>query len=237
MKTFLTAGWTNLLVATYEAEKKLLQRFLPRNTELDFWNGSSLISIVGFMFTNVSICGLRAPIFKKFPEINLRIYTRCKIGTVWKAGVVFVREISPFFLVGLGARILYKENFITKPIRHEHQMNSDFIDSCYSWKGLREWSHMRARSGVQRQLPFANSIEAFIANRYLACTNRSNQTTLCFQIEHAPWQIFPVMSFDHKIDAKSFKVEGIEEIFNHEPVSTFLMDGSETNVSKPFVLH
>jgi uncharacterized protein YqjF (DUF2071 family) len=83
MKTLLTANWTNLVTATFEADKKLLQKFVPAKTELNDWNGKYLMSLVGFLFSSPCLYGIPSPLFRKFEEINLRFYVRHKTGNKW----------------------------------------------------------------------------------------------------------------------------------------------------------
>ena len=47
---FLTAEWRNLLMFNYAVDPGLLQRFVPRGTTLDSFEGSTYVSLVGFEF-------------------------------------------------------------------------------------------------------------------------------------------------------------------------------------------
>ena len=73
---FLVADWTNLLVATFETDKKLLNTYLPPQTELDDWNGRHYMSLVAFMFSNTRLMGIPSPFYRSFEELNLRFYVR-----------------------------------------------------------------------------------------------------------------------------------------------------------------
>src|SRR5882757_9476396 len=109
MKTLLTAQWINLLTATYETNKNLLKKFLPAKTELSDWNGKYFMSLVAFMFVKPVLLRIHSPIYKSFEEINLRFYVRYKEKSIWKKGVVFIKEVAPFRLIGFTAALLYKE--------------------------------------------------------------------------------------------------------------------------------
>ncbi len=39
----------------YEIEPAVLAPFIPAGTELDFWNGKTFVSVVGFLFLNTRV--------------------------------------------------------------------------------------------------------------------------------------------------------------------------------------
>ena len=80
-KTFLTAGWRNLIMANYVVDPSLLKKYLPSHTELDTFNGNHYISLVGFLFTDVKVRGIAFPFHTNFEEVNLRFYVRYKENT------------------------------------------------------------------------------------------------------------------------------------------------------------
>lgn len=86
---FLTAEWRKLAIINYEIDPKILEKYLPKGTELDFYDGKCLVSLVGFMFINTKLLGLSIPFYKNFEEVNLRFYVKKKEGEEWKRGVVF----------------------------------------------------------------------------------------------------------------------------------------------------
>ena len=59
--SFLTAEWRKLIMANYEIEPSILEPYLPAFTELDFFEGKTYISLVGFLFTDVKLLGLPIP--------------------------------------------------------------------------------------------------------------------------------------------------------------------------------
>jgi len=90
---FLEAQWRKLAIANYAVDPVILESFLPHNTELDHWNNTYYVSLVGFMFLDTRVKGIRIPFHINFEEVNLRFYVRRRDGGDWKRGVVFVREI------------------------------------------------------------------------------------------------------------------------------------------------
>src|SRR6476660_6735915 len=92
---FLKARWQNLLMVNFEVDPKILLPHLPAYTELDSFNNKTLVSVVGFMFNDTKVFGLRWPYHTNFEEVNLRFYVKHLDGHTWKRGVVFISEIVP----------------------------------------------------------------------------------------------------------------------------------------------
>src|SRR5438876_1121600 len=111
MKPFLTAYWKNLIMLNYEVEPYILFPYLPKGTELDLWNNTCYISLVGFMFLNTRVHGLSIPFYRNFEEFNLRFYVRFKDKNEWKRGVIFIKEIVPKRLISFIANKIYGESY------------------------------------------------------------------------------------------------------------------------------
>ena len=63
-------------MANYEIEPSILEPYLPKGVELDFFNNKTYVSLVGFMFMKTRLFGVPIPFFGSFEEINLRFYVR-----------------------------------------------------------------------------------------------------------------------------------------------------------------
>ena len=132
--SFLKAEWRKLALANYEVEPKLLEKYLPYKTELDIWNGTCYVSLVGFMFLKTRLLGIPIPFHTNFEEVNLRFYVRYNENGEWKRGVVFIKEIVPRLALSLVANTIYGEHYQTLPMRHtwENKEKSQIIS--YEWK-------------------------------------------------------------------------------------------------------
>src|SRR4051812_28633424 len=95
LRPFLTAEWRNLAMLNYSVDPSLLTRMVPRDTELDQFDGKTYISLVAFRFLRTRVRGLWIPFHSDFDEVNLRFYIRRKHVDGIRRGVVFVREIVP----------------------------------------------------------------------------------------------------------------------------------------------
>ena len=48
---FMTGNWQDLIMSTFEVDKKILEPYLPNNTELDLFNGKALMSMALTAYT------------------------------------------------------------------------------------------------------------------------------------------------------------------------------------------
>ena len=232
----LSAHWTNLLVANYEVDKHLLEKFLPAGTELNDWNGKYFISLVGFQFSKTELLGIPSPFYHSFPEINLRFYVKRKMKDGWRKGVVFIKEISPSKLIGYMASLLYNENFITLPLKSRIENTTDKINIEYNFTINNEANYLKAIVN-SKPLDYAeDKLESFIANHSWGYTRVNEKLTKEFQAIHRSWNIHPVLSSEIKIDSKKLYGNDFTKCLITPPFSIFLMDGSETKVTRPLVI-
>jgi len=119
VQPFLTANWRYLAMLNYVVDPRLITPLVPAETEIDFENGETFLSVVGFLFLDTRLLGLPIPLHRDFEEVNLRFYVRRKSADTWRRGVVFIRELVPRPAIALIARAFYGENYIAVPMKHE----------------------------------------------------------------------------------------------------------------------
>ena len=234
--TFLNAQWSNLIMANYEVSPEILTKYLPYKTELDFWNNRCYVSLVGFMFLETKVLGIKFPFHTNFEEINLRFYVRYNDNGTWKRGVVFIKEIVPKFMITLVANSLYNENYATHPCKNKIQSidNQHFVK--YSWKNKGVWNHIELNADLVTIPILAGSEEEFITEHYWGYAKYSDKKTNEYQVQHPRWNIHQVKNYDIKC--------GFEELYGKEfaflkdtkPTSVLLAEGSEVSVFKGKVI-
>ena len=232
----LSAHWTNLLVASYEVDKSLLEKFPPTGTELNDWNGKYFISLVGFQFSKTKLFGIPCPFYHSFPEINLRFYVKRKMKDGWRKGVVFIKEIAPAKLIGYMAGFLYNENFITLPLKSSFENTDDKTKIEYSFTVNNEANYLKATANISPVDYPEDTLEGFIASHYWGYTRVNEKITKEFQVIHRPWNIHSIISSDIKINGEKIYGSDFTNCFKTSPSSIFLMDGSETKVTRPLVI-
>ena len=113
--SFLTAEWRKLALANYQVDPDILKPYVPKGTQLDFWNDRCYLSLVGFMFINTKLLGLKIPFHVNFEEVNFRFYVKIIENGQTKRGVVFIKEIVPRHILTFIANTFYKEHYQTLP--------------------------------------------------------------------------------------------------------------------------
>ncbi|MEP6663565.1 MAG: DUF2071 domain-containing protein [Verrucomicrobiota bacterium] len=229
MRVFLTAEWRNLLMLNYAVDPKLLQRHLPVGLELDFWNGKTYVSMVGFYFFNTRIFGIKFPWHAHFEEINLRYYVRKKTSEGWRRGVVFIREIVPRRIIAEMAKIFYNEPYLAMPTRHilptkDGQLCPGTIR--YEWFFQKRWNSLSAEISDGSHPLAENSEEEFIAEHYWGYTPQPKRNPTEYAVEHPRWDIFPVRNAALDCDASAIYGAAFADTLRSQPDSAFLAKGS-----------
>jgi uncharacterized protein YqjF (DUF2071 family) len=227
---FLTAQWRNLVVLNFDVDATLLLPFLPAGTELDFWNGRTFLSLVGFQFLDTRVLGVAIPFHRNFDEVNLRFYVRRKTAEGWRRAVVFIRELAPRRAVAWTARLLFGENYLTVPMRHHVELANDDPSAlarvAYHWaQGGHDYELSLAISGHGR--PAAHgSLEAFIVEHYWGCSGGPGRRTIEYGVEHPRWNLWPGHSARFDGDAVRLYGAPLAAPLSAPPASAFLADGS-----------
>jgi uncharacterized protein YqjF (DUF2071 family) len=224
-KTFLQAEWRKLVIANYSVDRKLLEKYLPRNTEIDLWNDTCYVSLVGFMFLNTKVKGLRIPFHVNFEEVNLRFYVRFKDNGEWKRGVVFIKEIVPKPVLAFVANTVYKENYETMPMSHSWTTVNDNLLVEYKWKKSK-WNSLKVIADKNKSLIKDGSEEEFITEHYWGYTKITKDKTSEYGVEHPQWEVYQTK--DYLIDVDFGDVYGCDfnSLTNEKPKSVFLAEGS-----------
>jgi len=228
-KPFLQAEWRKLAMANYSVDKKILDRYLPYKTEIDTWNNICYVSLVGFMFKNTKVKGLKIPFHTNFEEVNLRFYVRYKDNGEWKRGVVFIKEIVPKPALTFVANTVYKENYETMPMAHSWTTANSELAVEYRWKKER-WNSLRVITGVDSIPIEAGSEAEFITEHYWGYTRITNERTSEYEVQHPKWDVY--QTYNYSIDVDFANIYGLEFKFleTEKPRSVFLAEGSEISV-------
>ncbi len=226
--TFLQAEWRKLAMANYAVDQKLLNPYLPRKTEIDLWNDTCYVSLVGFMFINTKVKGLRIPFHTHFEEVNLRFYVRYQDHGKWKRGVVFIKEIVPKPALTLVANLVYKENYETMPMRHSWTSGENLTVE-YKWRKNR-WNSLKVIADKNSSLIRSGSEEEFITEHYWGYTRISTEKTSEYGVEHPQWEVYPTKDYFIDVDFGNIYGPAFDFLKSAKPKSVFLAEGSEIAV-------
>lgn len=132
----------------YEVDPAILKPYIPPGTELDLCQGKALVSMVGFLFADTKVLGIKWPFHISFEEVNLRFYVRHFNGTEWKRGAVFVSELVPKPIITIIANALYREHYRALPMRHSVMPDgAGQTRYLYEWKLNNRWNQIGATVG------------------------------------------------------------------------------------------
>lgn len=230
-RTFLNGQWRKLVMINYAIDPKILEPYVPFNTSLDLWNGTCYVSLVGFMFVDVSVLKLRIPWHINFEEVNLRFYVKYGDDIEYKRGVVFIKEIVPRPALSFVANTLYRENYETMPMRHSWVEGDDSLTVEYGWK-KGEWNSLKVVADKTPVDIKPYSEEEFITEHFWGYTKLNSFRTSEYEVAHPRWQIYPIRDCDVNVDFG--KVYGNDFAFlkDEKPVSVYLAEGSEIQVKQ-----
>ena len=219
----MTGNWEDLIVSTFEIDKKILEPYLPKGTEIDFFNGKALMSMVAFTFSKVKFFGLKIPFHQKFGQINFRFYAKTK--TNGTKGVVFIKECAPKPLIATIANIFYNEPYFYRKISLKKRVNTNKSIITYSYKNFKIQAKNKQHTHKLKQ----ESIEHFVVDRYIAFIKTYNKKTIQYKINHRPWDLYNTSSISTN--------ENILNLLPHKfkkakLISSCFVDGSYVTVGK-----
>jgi uncharacterized protein YqjF (DUF2071 family) len=237
-KVFLSANWENLVMLNYEVDPSILQNHLPLYTKVDLFEGKALVSVVGFLFNNTKVFGVRWPFHTNFDEVNLRYYLKHFDGSKWKRGVGFVSEIVSKPIIATIANTLYNEHYSVASMRHRIIETADTISAIYQWKKSgQQWNTLSVEAINSLQPIHTGSVEEFIFEHYFGYNQLNKNTTIEYAVEHPRWQVYPVTNFTLQCDvANLYGKEFVPFIDNVQPHSVYFAKGSDVIVRKPVYL-
>lgn len=228
--SFLTAEWNDLAMFNYEIDPKILENYVPKGTELDLWNGKCYISLIGFMFENVKVLGIKVPFHVNFEEVNLRFYVKRYENGIWKRGVVFIKEIVPKHAVTIIANTLYNEHYQTLKMRHSRTENETSKRFQYEWFKDSKWNSITMTTEKNSITIEENSEAEFITEHYFGYTKFNKNKTIEYEVTHPSWKQLKVIDSNINVDFKSIYGEDFKFLQDLKPISTFLALGSKITI-------
>jgi len=231
MTDFLKAKWQNLIMANYSVPPELLMTYLPKGVELDYFEGKTYVSLVGFLFKDTRIFGFPVPLLGTFEEVNLRFYVIRKVEGQYRRGVVFINETVPSKIVALVANYLYKEHYVSVPTRHRWDFDADIRKIEYEWKVGQEWNRIYTESSIASNPMRAGSIEEFIFEHYYGYTKIDQDFTEEYNIRHARWNINEITEYAIHCNFAAMYGSDFDFLQNVTPDSILLAEGSDVAVA------
>ena len=229
MQSFLTANWRYLAMLNYVVDPKIIAPLVPPGTEIDFENGKTFLSVVGFLFLDTRLLGLPIPLHRDFEEVNLRFYVRKKSADTWRRGVVFIRELVPRRAIATVARTFYGEKYVAVPMKHQIDHADLKLSVEYSWQRGRKWESIKMTATGEPQAIPAGSHAEFITEHYWGYTSFRGGCSE-YRVEHPRWKTWNADSFKFVADTGALYGEQFVEPLKVAPHSAFIAEGSPIEV-------
>ena len=184
----MTQTWHDLLFAHWPVDRRQLRSLLPRQLELDLFDGAGWIGIVPFHMTNVAPRGVPLPPWiSAFPELNVRTYVR--VGD--RPGVYFFSlDAGGWFAVRMA------RSFLNLPY-HFASMRVTHRDGAIEYGSRRHESDGTAEFGATYRptgpafTASPGSLEYFLTERYCLYHLNRRGTPYRLEIHHPPWALQP----------------------------------------------
>jgi len=228
--SFLKAEWRKLALANYVVDRDLLEPYVPFGTELDTWEGTCYASLVGFMFLNTKVMGLKIPWHVNFEEVNLRFYVKRKEGDVWKRGVVFIKEIVPKPAISWVANTIYREHYQTCKMSHEWAMLNKKLQVEYRWQMGGKWNLFSVETEPQTTEILPGSEAEFITEHYWGYAKVGENSTNEYEVTHPRWQQYNVLDALIEVDFEANYGKPFAFLSQKGPKSIMLAEGSPITV-------
>ena len=230
-RPFLTANWRHLVMLNFEIDPDVLMPWVPGGVELDTWQGETLVSVVGFEFLGTRVLGVGIPGHRDFHEVNLRFYVRRKVGSEWRRGVVFVKELVPRRAVAWVARRLYGERYAAARMNGVVWRGKSPYDAPewatyirYWWRAGGLYEGLFAEAMGEPKPVAEGSDVAFLVDHtygYSVCRGE----TLEYVVEHPRWRVWLDCDVRLECDVGRLYGEPFRE-YLQEPCSALVAEGS-----------
>ena len=235
-------GWALLegqvhhaVFASFDVDPRALETLVPAGTELDTWEGRTLVSLVAFEMTDNRLLGLPLTFARSYDQINLRFYVRHRCDGEVRSGVVFLKELLPVPALVAGARLLYRENYERQPVsarvRPPEQERAGRV--VYRWRRHDQLHRLAVDFAPPLALPEEGTLEHFLADRHWGYVSLADGSTREYRVDHTPWRIWPAQAARlSQATAASFGAR-FERWFARDPSSAFVAEGSLMQLYRP----
>ena len=216
----------------YAVDPEMLREYVPAGTELDQFEGSTLVSLIGFEFNKTRMLNQAVPFHQSFEEVNLRFYVRR--GS--RRGVVFVGELVPKLAVTAIARLVYGERYSCVPMSHRVESADGNVKAEYGWGSGPGRCSITLETSLPGYLPAEGSLSQFITEHYWGYAIRAGRTVE-YQVDHPQWKVRDAVVARFSGDAEKYYGPAFARVLEKPPDSAFLAEGSVVTVFRGMPIH
>jgi uncharacterized protein YqjF (DUF2071 family) len=180
--------WTNLAFLHWKLPADELRARVPKELELDLFDGNAWLGVTPFEMRNVHLVGLPpVPTARDFPELNVRTYVRH--GD--RGGVYFFSLDAGSLLAVIGARAATGLPYFHAGMS-VREVKDDIVYACDRAEERAVPARFRARYRPTADVfhSTSGSLEHFLTERYSLFVKRAGVLRR-LDIEHEPWPLQP----------------------------------------------
>lgn len=229
MKPFLTANWRYLAMMNFVVDPALLAPRMPIGTELDFHEGATFLSVVGFLFLDTRVMGVPVPLHRDFEELNLRFYVRRETNEGWRRGVAFIRELVPRQAIASVARVFYGEPYVAVPMRHDIVHRDGRVEVTYEWRRGKKWDRLAMSAAGEPTTTAVGSHAEFITEHYWGYTALRDRSSE-YRVTHPRWRVWTAETSEFRADIADLYGSEFVEPLSAAPTSALIAEGSDVQV-------
>jgi len=211
-RPLMRQSWRDLTFLRWRCDPAIVRRLIPRDLDLDCYDGSAWIGLVPFYISGLTLPGAPAiPWLSHFPETNVRTYVVDRQGL---RGTWFFSLDAARLPAVVGARAGY-----ALPYFWAHMALHRRADVVRYWSRRIAGPPAASEIDVTVGPPIANpsELEIFLTARFRLYAQRSSRI-LKADVEHPPWPLREARAT--RIDETLVRAAGLPR-FTEEPLAHF----------------
>jgi uncharacterized protein YqjF (DUF2071 family) len=233
MTNIISGSWQKIVLVNYIVSPGVLLDLLPSGTQVSFFEGKCFITLAGFVFSDITVLGVRLPFHRHVPEVNLRFYVESSFEKDRKRGVVFIKELASKRLLATMANRFYMQNYSVKNIGYTYEEQRSTASIKYTWGRLRR-NTMKAKLGRVPAAPVKPHSEAdFILHNFFGYSNKPDKPTVRYEVSHPLWTLSNVLDWKVKVNFEKSFGKRFAFLSDQEPHSVFVTEGSTIAIHRP----
>ncbi len=172
--------WNNVIFLHWEVKESELEMFIPDNIEIDYFNGTTWVSLVAFTMQKTRPRNLPyLPPISNFHEINIRTYVKYK----GKSGVYFLSiEANSKISCWLARKMSNLPYRFSQMGRMHNSFTSRNEESKY---------RLNLNYSIEQKMSDKSDLDNWLTERYALFQDTKNGINT-FDIHHMEWPIFNV---------------------------------------------
>lgn len=193
--------WNNVLFLHWQVELSELKKFVPKELEIDLFEGKPWISVVAFTMERIRPKNLPSfPPISNFDEINIRTYVKSNN----KTGVYFLsieggKNLSCKIAKGISG-LPYRFSKINRTKKTYQSQNSEFNDN------------LNIEFAIGKELKEKSELDKWLTERY-ALFQDTEKSINEFEIHHLEWPINEI-----NLDKLDLKYPRFEKLIKDKPI-------------------